>query len=124
MSDQKEKIYLRGIDHNPARAKQVINSLRNHEPHQQGIWFDYTRFRYKDMYDIKLHDGRIIEHMRPNGNSWYGSETIRDEQVAQVRLKPDNEIDDGYHMTGQKRIDYQVNLFRRNTDQPEGRGDD
>jgi len=83
---------------------------RNHEPHEQGIWFDYTGFRYKDMYDIQLHDGTIIEMMRPNGNSWYGDRVIRDEQVSKVRLKPDNELGP-YHYTGQERIDNQINLF-------------
>jgi len=83
---------------------------RNHEPDQQGIWFDYTGFRYKDMYDIQLHDGTVIEMMRPNGNSWYGGKVIHDDQVAKVRLKPDSELDE-YHYTGQKRIDHQIYLF-------------
>lgn len=91
------------------------NYQRNHEPDQQGAWFDYTGFRFKDMYDIRLKDGRVFEMMRPNGNSWYGygaeSGPVSDDQVAQVRLKPDSELENEYCYTGQERIDHQIYLF-------------
>lgn len=94
---------------------------RNHEPHQQGEWFPYTGFRYKDMYDIELHDGTVREHMRPNANAWFpwnmgakgkhGGSRVGDEAVARVRLKPDSELDPKWYETGQKRIDHQLHLF-------------
>ena len=82
---------------------------RNHEPHEQGIWFDYTGFRFKDYYDIELFDGQIIKNCRPNGNGWYGNGE-RDHHVKRVRLKPDEELEFDF-LTGQERIDHQLKLF-------------
>lgn len=59
----------------------------NHYPEQFEIWFPYNGLRYKDWYDIKLHDGTVHEIMYPNGNAWSGKDgRFEDEQVAEVRL--------------------------------------
>lgn len=85
---------------------------RNHEPDQQGIWFEYTGYRYKDLYDIRLQNGKEYAMMRPNGNGWYGAPLkITDEDVSHVRLKLDSELEEEWYATGQDRIDHQINLF-------------
>jgi len=97
------------IEAQPKEAEHLTYE-RNHEPDQQGIWFDYTGFRYKDHYDIELMDGTIVEMCRPNGDGWYG-DGERDNQVRRVRLKPDSELNDEYHITGQDRIDRNLEMF-------------
>jgi hypothetical protein len=92
------------------RAFNHLTHERNHEPHEQGIWFDYTGFRFKDYYDIELFDGTIVKSCRPNGNGWYGNGE-RDVQVKRVRLKPDNELDPKWHFTGQERIQHNLEMF-------------
>lgn len=92
------------------RASSHLTYERNHAPHEQGIWFDYTGFRYKDYYDIELFDGTIVEDCRPNGNGWYGNGEL-DVQVKRIRLKPDSELDSEWHFTGQERIDHNLELF-------------
>lgn len=87
---------------------------RNHEPDQQGIWFDYTGFRYKDHYDIELMSGTIAEKCRPNADCWNDGKTgevYHDSQVRQVRLKPDSELDYRNHLIGQDRIDHNLEMF-------------
>lgn len=95
-----------------ATNKARCDMYRNHEPHEQGVWFDYTGFRYKDYYDIELHDGTIIQECRPNGNSWYGNANgVNDSEVKRIRLKPDSELDSTWYLVGQERIDHQLSLF-------------
>lgn len=68
---------------------------RNHEPHQQGEWFEYTGFRFKDYYDLELKDGTILKGCRPNATAWYQAfrnRRVGDEQVAKIRLVPDDEL--------------------------------
>lgn len=102
----KSKLELAG------KSSDHLTYERNHEPHEQGIWFDYTGFRFKDWYDIELFDGTIVEECRPNGNGWYGNGE-RDTQVKRIRLKPDSELDSKWHFTGQERIDHNLDLFDR-----------
>lgn len=62
----------------------------NHYPDQFDIWFPYNGCRYKDWYDLKLHDGTIHECFSPNGISWSGPNGVKftDAEVAEVRLIP------------------------------------
>lgn len=89
---------------------------RNHEPEQQGEWFEYTGFRFKDWYDIELDGGRIVEMCRPNADAWYpeNADPIHDNDVSKVRLKPDNELDDNWHYTGEDRISHNLRTFSEN----------
>lgn len=92
------------------RSSSHLTYERNHEPDEQGIWFSYTGFRYKDYYDIELFDGTIVENCRPNGNGWYG-DGERDSQVKRIRLKPDSELDPHWHFTGEERIKNNLEMF-------------
>uniref|UniRef100_UPI001BB1BB0E hypothetical protein n=1 Tax=Escherichia coli TaxID=562 RepID=UPI001BB1BB0E len=59
----------------------------NHYPDQFEIWFPYNGLRYKDWYDIKLHDGTIHEMMYPNSIAWSGEPgRFEDSEVAEIRL--------------------------------------
>ncbi|MCW6598651.1 DUF550 domain-containing protein [Yersinia ruckeri] len=59
----------------------------NHYPDQFEIWFPYNGLRYKEWYDIKLHDGTVHEMMYPNGIAWSGKTgRFEDSEVAEVRL--------------------------------------
>ncbi len=86
---------------------------RNHEPHQQGEWFDYTGFRFKDWYDIQLKNSKIIEMCRPNADAWYSynGKAFNDKQVDKVRLKPDSELDPEWHHVGEDRIKQNIDMF-------------
>lgn len=90
--------------------------MMNHHPVQQGIWFPYDGGRYKDYYDLRLKTGEIIQNCYPNGNSWFphsnkeGRNQIKDEEVAEIRLKPDCEIH-RWGMKGQNRIKRTLSLF-------------
>lgn len=86
---------------------------RNHEPHQQGEWFDYTGFRYKDYYDVQLTDGRILEMCRPNADAWYADngQVAYDKNVVKIRLKPDSELDPEYQHVGDDRIERNLEMF-------------
>jgi hypothetical protein len=87
---------------------------RNHEPHQQGVWFKYTGFRFKDIYDIRLEGGSVLYSMRPSGDRWYGyygnTASVHDSAVSHVRPKPDWELD-RFHAKGRERIEDQLKLF-------------
>ena len=85
----------------------------NHNSTQQGEWFDYTGFRFKDWYDIELKDGRILTMCRPNADAWYAynGQRATDAQVKRVRLKPDSELDPERHYVGQDRIDLNNEMF-------------
>ena len=88
----------------------------NHHPTQVGIWFDYDGGRYKDNYDLRLKTGEVLAGMYPNANAWYPAmdslvkRRVDDNEVAQVRLKPDDELHE-YAFTGQERIDSTLRLF-------------
>lgn len=88
----------------------------NHHPTQQGVWFNYTGGRYKDVYDLRLKTGEVFHALRPNGNSWYphfGSNAprvIHDSEVDQVRLKLDEELT-RFNAKGPGRIDRSMKLF-------------
>lgn len=93
--------------------------MLNHRPDQHGVWFDYDGCRYKDVYDIRLHIGEVLEFMYPNATSWYpelGSNarwSVSDKEVAQIRLKTDAELIavNSYRMTGEERIQRIYSLF-------------
>ena len=75
----------------------------NHHPAQQGIWFDYNGYRYKDFYCVKTKGGVELTGLYPNGGGWYnmlglnkevealrtGSGSVRDEEVVSIRLMTD-----------------------------------
>lgn len=90
---------------------------RNHEPHQHGVWFKYTGFRFKDIYDIRLEGGSVLYSMRPNGDRWYGyygnTASVHDSAVSHVRLKPDQELASVRLAIarGRARIEDQLRLF-------------
>lgn len=96
-----------------AQRETVLTYERNHEPHQQGEWFPYTGFRFKDYYDIELHDGTVLKKCRPNGDGWYGrtSPAPRDKKVKRVRLCVDGDLNSNYEFTGQERIDRNIEMF-------------
>lgn len=93
--------------------------MMNHRPDQQGVWFDYGGCRYKDVYDIRLHTGEVLEFMYPNATSWYPEsesntrQSVTDKEVAQIRLKTDEELiaADSYRMTGPERIQRTLSMF-------------
>lgn len=98
----------------------------NHHPIQTGIWFPYDGGRYKDHYDLKLKSGEIVENCYPNADAWYphnglnGRPTITDDQVAEIRLKPEEELHT-WAMKGKARIKRTLSLFERMVpDWPEG----
>lgn len=92
------------------------NYTMNHHPIQTGIWFPYDGGRYKDHYDLKLKTGEIVENCYPNANAWYphsnseGRPQITDDQVAEIRLKPEEELHT-WAMKGKARIKRTLSLF-------------
>jgi hypothetical protein len=90
--------------------------MMNHRPDQHGVWFDYDGCRYKDHYDIRLKTGEVIQDCRPNADAWYPNSSkekrvFRDRDVAQIRLKPDDELDRSWYLTGEERVNHQIKLF-------------
>lgn len=93
--------------------------MMNHRPDQHGVWFDYDGSRYKDVYDVRLHTGEVLEFMYPNATSWYpeaesnARHAVTDKEVAQVRLKTDDELRavDSYRFTGPDRIQRSLSMF-------------
>lgn len=64
----------------------------NHHPAYPGVWVRYNEWRFKEWYDIKLHDGTVHTKMYPNGIAWSGDDGKRfeDSEVAEIRLIPSN----------------------------------
>lgn len=100
----------------------------NHRPEQIGVWFPYNNSRYKDVYHIKLKDGTILHHMRPNGNGWYRalgskpsddplidakrSNGVHDDDVTHLMLSVEDDTYPGkYNRHGEYRTQHQYYLF-------------
>ncbi|MGL5906203.1 MAG: hypothetical protein ACRCZA_05695 [Shewanella sp.] len=95
----------------------------NHHPAQQGIWFEYNGWRFKDVYHIKLYSGEVLKFMYPNGNGWHpdmgapkgqlAGRDIKDNDVMEVMLVPDAEIEavGSFRFTGAHRVKYNIDLF-------------
>jgi hypothetical protein len=92
---------------------------KNHLPTDYGIWVPFTGFRFKDLYDIQLHDGSIIKSCRPNADVWtswtdqtqHPRTEFHDSEVAMVRLIPDDEVVEEYHFSGEYRIKRNSEMF-------------
>lgn len=87
----------------------------NHMPFQTGCWFAYTGFRYKDHYDVELHDGTVHKCMYPNATSFNAMDgtgvVVSDEDVAFIRLVPDEELQSDYDFTGEERLTRNTEMF-------------
>lgn len=87
----------------------------NHMPHQTGVWFSYTGFRFKDYYDVELHDGTILKKTYPNSTSFMcmdgSGKQCTDEDVAFLRLVTDSELEEGLEHTGDERIERNTEMF-------------
>ena len=85
--------------------------MLNHRPEDQGIWFDYNGWRYKDVYHVKLKDGRVVEHCRPNADAFlHGGEIIMDSDVDQIMLVPDDQLGK-WNYKGESRIKRNLEMF-------------
>lgn len=65
----------------------------NHHPAYPGVWVPYWphyQWRFKEWYDIKLHDGTVHCTMYPNATAWSGDsgKHFEDHEVAEIRLIP------------------------------------
>lgn len=104
------------MDMNEECGMNNLTGERNHEPSQQGVWFPYTGFRYKDSYDIqyvedKTNEVKIATHCYPNAMSFSCKEGVfKDKNVLNVRLNLDTELPI-HSAIGQERIDEQLRLF-------------
>lgn len=87
----------------------------NHMPFQYDVWFKYTGFRYKDLYDIEMKDGTIHEMMYPNASSFVSfagkNVSVDDTDVAFIRLIPDTRLEGEYFNTGIDRLERNLEMF-------------
>lgn len=90
----------------------------NHHPAHPGIWVPYTGWRLKDRYDIKLKTGEVWQYYYPNGGSFAkwtsehdGPDRVEDDEVAEIRLVPDEECNEKYHFKGEERLRRNVKMF-------------
>jgi hypothetical protein len=95
----------------------VYREGMNHHPAYPGIWVPYNNWRLKDRYDIQLKNGERWSYYYPNGNSFAkwtehdGPDRVEDDEVAMVRLIPDEEITEKYHFKGKDRLERNVKMF-------------
>lgn len=95
-----------------------LSEMMNHHPAYPGIWVPYNGWRLKDRYDIKLKTGEVWQYYYPNGGSFSkwtseheGPSRVEDDEIAEIRLKPDEEITEKYHFRGEERLKRNVDMF-------------
>lgn len=99
---------------------QVVELLpgMNHHPAYPGIWVPFRSYRMKDRYDIKLKTGEIYRYYYPNGGSFAkwtaahdGPDRVEDDEIAEIRLLPDDELTEQYFHRGAERIERNLRMF-------------
>jgi hypothetical protein len=94
-----------------------ITDMMNHHPAYPGIWVPYNGWRLKDRYDIKLKTGEVWEYYYPNGGSFSkigkhdGPYRVEDDEIAEIRLVPDEELWEEYWFSGKERLDRNMRYF-------------
>lgn len=89
----------------------------NHHPAYPGIWVPYTGWRMKDRYDIKLKTGEVWQYYYPNGGSFSkfgkhdGPSRVEDDEIAEIRFIPDEELTEEYWFRGKDRMDRNRRYF-------------
>jgi len=96
----------------------VYREGMNHHPAYPGIWVAYNNWRLKDRYDIQLKNGERWQYYFPNGGSFAkwtdahdGPQRVEDDEIAMIRLIPDEEITEKYHFKGKDRLERNVKMF-------------
>lgn len=113
----------------------MIDKFLNHNTYVKDVWVDYNGWRFKDHYEIELHNGTKL-FAYPNGNAWYergnsdeelsdfisknkelinkyGQLNIRDENVKRIRLITDDEVKarNKFGFTGMERDARNISYF-------------
>lgn len=90
----------------------------NHHPAHPGIWVPYNKQRMKDRYDVKLKTGEVWQYYYPNADTFAkwtsahdGPERIHDDEIAEIRQIPDEEITEKYFFSGEERIKRNIKMF-------------
>lgn len=88
----------------------------NHFPEDIGKWVEYNGFRYKDVYDLELHDGTILYYYYPNAYSWnrrcFGKHpVVEDSDVKRVRLSFETKHFPRFSRRGVDRIKHDYEMF-------------